>query len=150
MTLFHSIIRGFTTQSEDPTIIGEGVKIYGEPFKNKHAIFGKVTGESICSMLKLKEALVDENDKLLYPTRFITTIILNNPFSDIISRIIVQKSEDVKDSSKSKIAGVKNFNLLSFGEKAEAVEEESAILNKKSNGNSKSGHDHLSDLKLSS
>ncbi|OAD56488.1 Peptidyl-prolyl cis-trans isomerase CWC27 like protein [Eufriesea mexicana] len=56
--------------------------------QNKHRIFGRVTGESIYSMFKLEEALVDENDKPLYPPRLIKTIILNNPFSDIIPRII--------------------------------------------------------------
>ncbi|OAD62315.1 Peptidyl-prolyl cis-trans isomerase CWC27 like protein [Eufriesea mexicana] len=76
--------------------------------------------------------------------------LLNNPFSDIIPRIIVQESEEVKDSSKTKTGGVKNFNLLSFGEKAEEDEEESAILNKKYSGKSKSAHNHLTDPILSS
>ncbi|OAD53505.1 Peptidyl-prolyl cis-trans isomerase CWC27 like protein [Eufriesea mexicana] len=66
--------------------------------QNKHTIFGKVTGETIYYMLKLGETLVDENDRPLYPSRLIKTIILNNPFSDIIPRIIVQESEEVKDS----------------------------------------------------
>ncbi|OAD54168.1 Peptidyl-prolyl cis-trans isomerase CWC27 like protein [Eufriesea mexicana] len=56
--------------------------------QNKHTIFGEVTGESIYSMLKLEEVLVDENDKPLYPSRLIKPIILNNPFFDIIPRII--------------------------------------------------------------
>ncbi|OAD59184.1 Peptidyl-prolyl cis-trans isomerase CWC27 like protein [Eufriesea mexicana] len=98
--------------------------------QNKHTIFGKFTGETICNMLKLEEALVDENDRLLYLPRLIKTIILNNPFSDIIPRIIVQESEEVKDSSKTKAAAVRDFNLLSFGEEAEEDEEEPMILNK--------------------
>ncbi|OAD59005.1 Peptidyl-prolyl cis-trans isomerase CWC27 like protein [Eufriesea mexicana] len=72
-----------------------------------------------------------DNDRPLYPPRFIKTIILNNPFSDIIPRILVQESEEVKDSSKIKTAGVKDFNLLSFGKEAEEDDEESVILNKK-------------------
>ncbi|OAD53189.1 Peptidyl-prolyl cis-trans isomerase CWC27 like protein [Eufriesea mexicana] len=73
--------------------------------ENKHTIFGMVTEETIYNMLKLKEALVDEEI---------------------------------------------NFNLLSFVEKAKENEEESAILNKKSSGKSKSAHDHSTDPKLNS
>ncbi|OAD53792.1 Peptidyl-prolyl isomerase cwc27, partial [Eufriesea mexicana] len=87
------------------------------------------------------------NDRPLYPPRFIKTIILNNPFSDIIPRILVQESEEVKDSSKIKTAGVKDFNLLSFGKEAEEDDEESVILNKKFSGKGKSDHDHLTDPK---
>ncbi|OAD57379.1 Peptidyl-prolyl cis-trans isomerase CWC27 like protein [Eufriesea mexicana] len=118
--------------------------------QNKHTIFGKVTEETIYNMLKLEVALVDENDRPLYFARFIKTIILNNPFSDIIPRIIVQESEEVKDNSKTKTTAVKDFNLLSFGEEAEEDEEESVILNKKCSGKDKSAHDHLTDQKLSS
>ncbi|OAD52259.1 Peptidyl-prolyl cis-trans isomerase CWC27 like protein [Eufriesea mexicana] len=88
--------------------------------QNKHTIFGKVTGETIYITLKLEEALVDE------------------------------KREEVKDSSKTKTALVKDFNLLSFGEEAEEGEEESVKLNKEISGKSKSAHDHLTDPKLSS
>ncbi|OAD60836.1 Peptidyl-prolyl cis-trans isomerase CWC27 like protein [Eufriesea mexicana] len=113
-------------------------------------IFGKATGETIYSMLKLKEALVDENVGPLYAPKMIKAELLNNPFSDIIPRMIVQESEEVKDSSKTKTVGVKNFNLLSFDKEAEEDEEESAILNKKFSGRSKSVLDHLTDPKLSS
>ncbi|OAD59313.1 Peptidyl-prolyl cis-trans isomerase CWC27 like protein [Eufriesea mexicana] len=90
------------------------------------------------------------NDRPLYAPKMIKAELLYNPFSDIIPRIIVQESEEVKDSSKTKTAAVKNFNLLSFGKKAEEDEGESAILNKKFNGKIKSAHDHLTDSKLSS
>ncbi|OAD53534.1 Peptidyl-prolyl isomerase cwc27 [Eufriesea mexicana] len=131
-TIFYRIIKGFIIQGGDPTSTREGGKIYGEPSKNKHTIFGKVTGETINNMLKFEEALVDENDRLLYPPRLLMSIILNNPFSDIIPRIIVQENEEVKDSSETEKAAVKDFNLLSFGKQAEEDEEESAILNKNS------------------
>ncbi|OAD61650.1 Peptidyl-prolyl cis-trans isomerase CWC27 like protein [Eufriesea mexicana] len=77
--------------------------------QNKHTIFGKVTGGAIYNMLKLEEALVDEenNVRTLYPPKIRETEILNNPFSDIIPRIIVQESEEVKDSLKIKTATVK-------------------------------------------
>ncbi|OAD54541.1 Peptidyl-prolyl cis-trans isomerase CWC27 like protein [Eufriesea mexicana] len=92
--------------------------------QHKHTIFGRVTGESIYNMLQLEEALVDENDRLLYPSRLLKSIILNNPFSDIVPRIIVEESEEVKDNSKTKTAVV--------------------------NGKGKSSHDHLTDPKLNS
>ncbi|OAD46941.1 Peptidyl-prolyl cis-trans isomerase CWC27 like protein [Eufriesea mexicana] len=66
--------------------------------QNKHTIFGEVTGESVYNMLKLEEVLADENDRLLYPPRLLKSIILNNPFADIIPRIIVPENEEVKDS----------------------------------------------------
>ncbi|CAL7950072.1 unnamed protein product [Xylocopa violacea] len=117
--------------------------------QNKHTIFGKVTGETIYNMLKLEEALVDENDRPLYPPKVIKTEILNNPFPDIVPRITPKKNEELVDSSKNKKTGVKNFNLLSFGEEAEEDEEESVILNKQFSSKGKSAHDHLSDPKLS-
>ncbi|OAD58020.1 Peptidyl-prolyl isomerase cwc27 [Eufriesea mexicana] len=120
----------------------------------------KVTGESIYSMLKLEEALVDENVSPLYPPRLIKTMILNNPFSDIIPRIIVQESEEVKENSKEFCPDsiilynekfcYRDFNRLSFSADTEEDEEESVILNKKFSGKDKSGHDHLTDAKLSS
>ncbi|OAD57167.1 Peptidyl-prolyl cis-trans isomerase CWC27 like protein [Eufriesea mexicana] len=118
--------------------------------QNKHTTFGRVTRESIYSMLKLEEALVDEIDKPHFPSRLIKTIILNSPFSDIIPRIIIQESEEVKDSTKTKTAVAKDFHLLSFGREAKEVEEESVILNKKFTGKGKSAHDHLTNPKLSS
>ncbi|OAD60802.1 Peptidyl-prolyl isomerase cwc27 [Eufriesea mexicana] len=78
----------------------------------------------------LNDSDEETNDRPLYPPRLITTRILNNPFSDIIPRIIVQESEEVKDNSKTETAA-RFFNLLSFGEEAEEDEEESVILNKK-------------------
>lgn len=117
--------------------------------QNKHTIFGKVIGETLYNMLKLEDALVDENDKPIYPQKILKTEILNNPFPDIVPRIESKKS-DVKESKREKKAGVKNFKLLSFGEEAEEDEEESVVLNKQYNSKGKSAHDHLSDPKLSS
>ncbi|OAD52194.1 Peptidyl-prolyl cis-trans isomerase CWC27 like protein [Eufriesea mexicana] len=74
--------------------------------QNKHTIFGKVAGGTIYNMLELEEALVDETDRPLYPPKMRKTEILNNPFPDIIPRIIVQESEEVKNSSKTKTTGL--------------------------------------------
>ncbi|OAD60202.1 Peptidyl-prolyl cis-trans isomerase CWC27 like protein [Eufriesea mexicana] len=92
--------------------------------QGKHAIFGKVTGETIYNMLTLEKAPVDENDRPLYPPKMRKTEILNNPFSDIIPRIAVLESEEIMNSSKTKTTGL--------------------------NGKSKSAHDYLTDPKLSS
>ncbi|OAD59923.1 hypothetical protein WN48_06488 [Eufriesea mexicana] len=93
------------------------------------------------------------NDRPLYPPILIKTIILNNPFSDSILRIIVQEefSPDSIVLWKEKFC-YRDFNPLSFGEEAEEDEEESVILKKKftGKGNGKSAHDHLTDPKLSS
>ncbi|OAD51960.1 Peptidyl-prolyl cis-trans isomerase CWC27 like protein [Eufriesea mexicana] len=112
---------------------------------NKHTIFCKGTGQTIYNMLELEEALVDENARPFYPPRLIKIMILNNPFSDITPRIIVQESEEAKDNSKTKTAAIKDFNILSFGEEAEEDEEETVILNKKFSDRYKSAHDHLID-----
>ncbi|OAD53890.1 Peptidyl-prolyl cis-trans isomerase CWC27 like protein [Eufriesea mexicana] len=74
------------------------LEIFVFDLQNKHTIFDKVTGETIYNILKLEEALVDENDRPLYSPKLMKTIILNNPFSDIIPRIIGQESEEVKDN----------------------------------------------------
>ncbi|KAM0733094.1 Spliceosome-associated protein CWC27-like protein [Formica fusca] len=118
--------------------------------QNKHTIFGKVTGETIYNMLKLEDALVDENDRPQYPQKILITQVLSNPFSDIIPRVVPESKQDNKESKKDKKTGVKNFKLLSFGEEAEEDEEESSILNKQYSGKGKSAHDCLSDPKLSS
>ncbi|XP_020281503.1 peptidyl-prolyl cis-trans isomerase CWC27 homolog [Pseudomyrmex gracilis] len=117
--------------------------------QNKHTIFGKVTGETIYNMLKLEEAIIDENERPEYPQKILKTEVLNNPFQDIVPRTISKKKED-KESKKDKKTGVKNFKLLSFGEEAEEDEEESSVLNKQYSGKGKSAHDCLSDPKLSS
>ncbi|OAD54472.1 Peptidyl-prolyl cis-trans isomerase CWC27 like protein [Eufriesea mexicana] len=119
--------------------------------QNKHKIFGKITEETIYNMLKLEEALVDENDRPLYPPKLLRTIILNNSFSNIIPRIIVQEkfSLDSIILYNEKFC-YRDFNPLSFGKEAEEDEEESLILNKKFSGKGKSAHEHLTDPKLSS
>ncbi|XP_011865776.1 PREDICTED: peptidyl-prolyl cis-trans isomerase CWC27 homolog [Vollenhovia emeryi] len=117
--------------------------------QNKHTIFGKVTGETVYNMLKLEDALVDENDRPQYPQKILKTEVLNNPFHDIVPRVS-EKKEDSRERKKNKTTGVKNFKLLSFGEEAEEDEEESSVLNKQYSGKGKSAHDCLSDPKLSS
>lgn len=118
--------------------------------QNKHTIFGKVTGETIYNMLKLEDALVDENDRPLYPQKIIKTEVLNNPFTDIEPRTEPRQVVGEKSKKKEKKSGVKNFKLLSFGEEAAEDEEESVVLSKQFCAKGKSAHDNLTDPKLSS
>ncbi|OAD54888.1 Peptidyl-prolyl cis-trans isomerase CWC27 like protein [Eufriesea mexicana] len=116
--------------------------------QNKQSTFGYVTEETIYDMLELEEALVDENDKPLYAPKMIKAELLNNPFTEIIPTIIVQETF-IHDSiilCNAKFC-YRDFNLLSFGEKAEKDEEE---LNKKFSGKCKSAHGYLTDPKVSS
>ncbi|OAD46939.1 Peptidyl-prolyl cis-trans isomerase CWC27 like protein [Eufriesea mexicana] len=126
-TIFHRIIQGFIAYGGDLKGTGAGQISYKITFlstrfnccgrddndsqfyftlcstselQNKHTIFGKVTGETIYNMLKLKETLVDVNDRPLYVPKMIKAELLNNPFSDIIPKIIVQESEEVKDNNQ--------------------------------------------------
>ncbi|XP_046999039.1 spliceosome-associated protein CWC27 homolog [Schistocerca americana] len=117
--------------------------------QNKHTIFGKVTGETIYNMLKLEEALVDEDERPLYPQKIFKAEVLNNPFPDIVPRRDPAKEQVTEVKKKEKSAGVKNFKLLSFGEEAEEDEEENEVANKMYAGRSKSTHDVLNDPKLS-
>ncbi|OAD52820.1 Peptidyl-prolyl cis-trans isomerase CWC27 like protein [Eufriesea mexicana] len=100
--------------------------------QNKHTIFGNVTGETIYNMLKFEEALVDE-------ITLSFKIDKNYNIEQTIFCYYIQNNSTEKD-----------FNVSSYGEKAEEDEEESAILNKKFSGEGKSAHDHLTDPKLSS
>ncbi|OAD53714.1 Glutamate--cysteine ligase regulatory subunit [Eufriesea mexicana] len=146
-------------RGSDLTGTGEGGKsIYEEPFKDEFhtrlhfcrrgsiamAEMTMIPNSTLLLVLHQNCRINIEslNDRPLYPPRFIKTIILNNPFSDIIPRIIVLESEEVKNSSKTKTTGVKDLKLLLFGE------EESVILNKKFSGKGKSAYDHLTDPKL--
>ncbi|XP_075215510.1 spliceosome-associated protein CWC27 homolog [Lycorma delicatula] len=120
--------------------------------QGKHTIFGKVSGDTVYNMLKLEDALVDQDDRPQYPQKILKTEVLNNPFHDIIPRVL-PKSEKTKtetEKRKSKTKGVKNYKLLSFGEEAEEDEEEAAEASKAFAGRSKSTHDVLDDPKLSS
>lgn len=128
--------------------------------QGKHTIFGKVMGETLFNMLKLEDALVDHDDRPHYPHKIIKAVVLNNPFSDIVPRMLPGTTKSPKDGEerdtgrkkkdKKSRSGVKDFKLLSFGEEAEEDEEEVAEANKQFANKGKSTHDLLSDPKLSS
>ncbi|VVC29153.1 Cyclophilin-like domain,Cyclophilin-type peptidyl-prolyl cis-trans isomerase domain,Cyclophilin- [Cinara cedri] len=118
--------------------------------QSKHTIFGKVAGDTIFNLTKLNETLVDKEDKPVYDQKILKTIILNNPFSDIVPRIEKKVDKIEKSSKKKESVGVKNFKLLSFGEEAEEDEDELNDAVKEFSGKPKSTHDILKDPQLSS
>uniref|UniRef100_A0A2S2NC78 Peptidyl-prolyl cis-trans isomerase n=2 Tax=Aphidini TaxID=33387 RepID=A0A2S2NC78_SCHGA len=75
--------------------------------QSKHTIFGKVAGDTIFNLTKLNETLVDTEDKPVYDQKILKTIVLNNPFPDIVPRV-EKKSEKIEKLSKKKeVIGVK-------------------------------------------
>ncbi|XP_073971689.1 spliceosome-associated protein CWC27 homolog isoform X3 [Rhodnius prolixus] len=99
--------------------------------QNKHTIFGRVTGETLFNMLKLEEGEVGADERPTYPHKIISAEILNNPFPDILPRERVNVVKPEKEPEKrSKMKGVKDFKLLSFGDEAEDDEQEIQIVNK--------------------
>lgn len=120
--------------------------------QNQNTLFGKVTGDTIFNMLKLEEGMVDHNERPLYPHKITKTVILNNPFDDIVPRKLKKTSKDEAECSASKRSskkGVKNYGLLSFGEEAEEDEMEATEFVQKTGIKGKSTHDVLDDQMLS-
>lgn len=48
-----------------------------------------------------------QNDRPQYPQKVLKTEVLNNPFQDIVSRIVSERKADDKESKKKKKSGVK-------------------------------------------
>ncbi|OAD51956.1 Peptidyl-prolyl cis-trans isomerase CWC27 like protein [Eufriesea mexicana] len=129
----------FHTQGGNPTGTGEGGKIYGEPFKDEFRTKLRSCGRGL---IAIANAGKDDNT-----SQFLFTLGCTSELQS--KHTIFENSEEVKDSSKTKTAVVKDFNLLSFGEEAEEDEEECVILNKMFSDKGKSARDHLTDPKLS-
>eukprot|EP01086_Lenisia_limosa_P015912 TRINITY_DN5409_c0_g1_i1.p1 TRINITY_DN5409_c0_g1~~TRINITY_DN5409_c0_g1_i1.p1 ORF type:complete len:499 (-),score=162.82 TRINITY_DN5409_c0_g1_i1:11-1507(-) len=106
-----------------------------EELQGKHTIFGKVAGDTIYNMIKLNELELEPNsDRPVHPPKIISSLVLSNPFDDILPREkkIEKEEEPVVEAPKKKKK--KNLNLLSFGEEQgeEDNEMESFIKSKKS------------------
>lgn len=100
--------------------------------QNKHTIFAKVSGETIYNLLKLNESQTDA-DRPLYPHKINKVKILNNPFDDLVPSVETKRAKNENTQSKKKRQeGVKNFNLISFGEEAEQDEQEMEKIPKES------------------
>lgn len=118
--------------------------------QSKHTIFGKVAGDTIFNLTKLNEVLVDQEDRPVYDQKILKTVVLNNPFNDIIPRVKTKTEKTEQVTKKKERIAVKNFKLLSFGEEAEEDEEELIDAVKVFSGRPKSTHDVLKDPQLSS
>ncbi|OAD52598.1 Peptidyl-prolyl cis-trans isomerase CWC27 like protein [Eufriesea mexicana] len=132
-TIFYRIIKGFITQSGDPTGTGEGGKMYGEPFKDDFRTRLRSCGRGLITMANAGK---DDNT-----FQFLFTLGSTSELQTFSPGSIIP--------CNAKFC-YRDFNVLSFGEKVEEDEEETVILNKKFSGEGKSAHDHLSDAKLSS
>lgn len=51
--------------------------------------------------------MIFQNDRPQYPQKILKTEVLNNPFQDIVSRVVSEKKEDSKEKKKNKKTGVK-------------------------------------------
>ncbi|CAL5183907.1 unnamed protein product [Lathyrus oleraceus] len=114
----------------------------------KHTIFGKVTGDTMYNLLRLGEVETDKSDRPLDPAPKILSVeVLWNPFEDIVPRTLQKpetKATRDTDGKDAKRKGVKNLNLLSFGEETEEEEKELTLVKKKI----VSSHDVLNDPRL--
>ncbi|KAL5097361.1 hypothetical protein RYX36_001688 [Vicia faba] len=114
----------------------------------KHTIFGKVTGDTMYNLLRLGEVETDKSDRPLDPAPKILSVeVLWNPFEDIVPRTLQKpqtKATNDTDGKDAKRKGVKNLNLLSFGEETEEEEKELTLVKKKI----VSSHDVLNDPRL--
>ncbi|CEQ38683.1 SPOSA6832_00126 [Sporobolomyces salmonicolor] len=130
--------------------------------QNKHTIFGRIAGDTLFNVLKLNEIELEPGtDRPVYPPLIKSVEVKIDPFEDthepIKPRITAQerkeqekakremKVERAKQREQSKRKGTKNKSLLSFGEEAEDLADDSLPKTK-----FKSAHDVATDGRLSS
>lgn len=87
--------------------------------QNKHTLFGKITGDTLYNMLKLEDGVVGEDERPMYPHKIIKTEILNNPFDDIVPRVLPNKTEKKAKKDRKREKGVKyiydiNYSFYQF------------------------------------
>ena len=76
--------------------------------QGNHTIFGSVVGKTIYNMINLAEGLIDkETERPLYPKELISTLVVSNPFNDIVPREKI--IPDVDNEPKSQMAAVKLY-----------------------------------------
>ena len=104
--------------------------------EGRHCIFGKVTGSSIYTAVKLSECDVGKDDRPLDPPILLSAEITANPFPDVVPRSLPQAVVVVTPEPRPKpkaLAGT----LLSFEDESEAGDTQI-----------KSSHDVLTDPNL--
>ncbi|KAG9508729.1 Spliceosome-associated protein CWC27-like protein, partial [Fragariocoptes setiger] len=129
--------------------------------QQKHTIFGRVIGDTLYNMIRLGESHVDNNQRPFNPQRIVKATVIDNPFPDMVARprsekpsndgSLIEKQTSDNDANRLDSAeSEKTFNLLSFGDDAEEVEEESEVVAASERSKSKSSHDLSGDPTLSS
>eukprot|EP00457_Paulinella_chromatophora_P004978 gb/GEZN01004991.1/.p1 GENE.gb/GEZN01004991.1/~~gb/GEZN01004991.1/.p1 ORF type:complete len:551 (-),score=128.61 gb/GEZN01004991.1/:119-1771(-) len=88
--------------------------------QKKNTLFGKVTGDTVYNLIKMNDMETDAEDKPALEQRIIKTDVVLSPFTDIIPRLKVDDKPKKKKEKKKK----KKLELLSFGEEADALEQE--------------------------
>jgi peptidyl-prolyl cis-trans isomerase SDCCAG10 len=103
----------------------------------RHCIFGKVTGSSIYTAVKLSECDVGKDDRPLEPPVLLSAEVTANPFSDIVPRSLLQAAVPVITPEPKSKPKVQVKTLLSFEEENEGGDTQI-----------KSSHDVLTDPAL--
>ncbi|GJQ15497.1 hypothetical protein GpartN1_g7288.t1 [Galdieria partita] len=92
-----------------------------EWLNGKHTLFGKVVGNTLFNVLRIADwSPVDEHERPQEPVYIHSTVVLSNPFDDIVlsATKVEKKHTDVKPQRLQKVAKRKS-NLLSFEENEE-------------------------------
>ena len=108
--------------------------------QGRNTMFGRVEGDTIYNVMKMGEADLaegDANERPLYPTRVTNTLILVNPFDDMVHRVAISQpsvaeAKSIVKKSKKRKAGKA---ILSFGgeDEEEGIEIKPAVKQKKAN-----------------
>ncbi|KNC96012.1 uncharacterized protein SPPG_08609 [Spizellomyces punctatus DAOM BR117] len=118
-----------------------------DELNRKSTIFGKIVGDTIYNLLKFSALETDEEERPLYPPKFLRAEVLSNPFDDIklrttpeerLAQAAALRAAKEKEEQAKKPKGKKNLSLLSFGE-------EEAETAKSTGSRIKSSHDVLTN-----
>jgi peptidyl-prolyl cis-trans isomerase SDCCAG10 len=86
--------------------------------EGKNTMFGRIVGDTIYNLMKMADAelMDDGSERPIYPTKILSTVILINPFEDMVEREkkIQVDTQGKADKKKSKKKAGKA--LLSFGD----------------------------------
>nr|PVC51559.1 peptidyl-prolyl cis-trans isomerase [Theileria orientalis] len=109
----------------------------------KYTLFGKVEGHSVYNLLKIGKCEVGKNDRPLDPPKIISCQVLENPFDDIVPRLLELSEGEVEEEEEILVPVTKDKRLLSF---IDSDEDEDKHVAK--DFKIKSAHDLLQDKKL--
>ncbi|UKJ90528.2 peptidyl-prolyl cis-trans isomerase [Theileria orientalis] len=109
----------------------------------KYTLFGKVEGHSVYNLLKIGKCEVGKNDRPLDPPKIISCQVIENPFDDIVPRLLELSEGEVEEEEEIVVPVTKDKRLLSF---IDSDEDEDKHVAK--DFKIKSAHDLLQDKKL--